>query len=164
MVETAHPLVQRLDAPVSRACSPLFFKRLDALEFKGLFLSQRYRNNRILPTARDAGPPAMSCHLPWRRLPKGASRDPFPISPARNPALAFAQMAAKAYPRHPYFNRANPGHDRSLGQMAVAHQPLPAIGRALVGMRGQKIGHLSFHRVGEQRSCPLRAKPRSVDL
>jgi hypothetical protein len=50
-----------------------------------------------------------------------------------------------AHPRHAYLDRANPGHDRSLGQVAVAHQALAAIIGTLVDVRGKKVSHLGLH-------------------
>jgi hypothetical protein len=41
----------------------------------------------------------------------------------------------------------------------MAHQPLPAVSGALVGVRGEKAGHLGFYGLGEQRS---RATPQNL--
>jgi hypothetical protein len=57
-----------------------------------------------------------------------------------------------AHPRHRYLNWANPGHDRSLRQVAMAHHPLSAVSGALVGVLREEVSHLGFDGLGEQRS------------
>jgi hypothetical protein len=47
-----------------------------------------------------------------------------------------------AHPWHAQVNRADPGHDRALGQVAMAHQPLPPTIGALIGVRGEEAGNL----------------------
>jgi integrase len=86
-----------------------------------------------------------------RRLKNGAARIGRQDRRSETDAIAGAAKPV-THPRHAYLNRADPGHDRSLRQVAMTHQALPAVSDALLGMHGEKIGHLGFDRMGEQCS------------
>jgi hypothetical protein len=64
--------------------------------------------------------------------------------------LPFAD--AVPHPRAAYGNRADAGHDLTLGQMPVAHHSLAAISSQLVGMVAEEARNLGLHSVRQQRS------------
>jgi hypothetical protein len=62
---------------------------------------------------------------------------------------AFAGAVAHARARR---DRTDAGHDFALGQMSVAHQPLPAVIGELVGMAAEQGGNLGLDGLRQQRS------------
>jgi len=63
--------------------------------------------------------------------------------------LARADPVANA--RCAHRDRADAGHDLTLGQMTVAHQPSAAMLGALFGVEVEEGGHLRLHRLGQLR-------------
>ena len=63
---------------------------------------------------------------------------------------------AVAHPRLANGDRADPGHDRALRKMAVAHDALLARRGLQIGVLCEKIGNLRLDRLGQQRA-PLRS-------
>src|SRR5437016_7612507 len=54
--------------------------------------------------------------------------------------------------RSAHRHRADAGHDLTLGQVTVAHQPLASIVGKLVGMALKKPGHLRRDGLGQERA------------
>src|SRR5262245_16992753 len=73
--------------------------------------------------------------------------------PEADALAAFANAIAHARAAHRH--RADAGHDLTLGQMPMAHQPLTAIVGEFVGMRAEQGGNLSLDRLRQQRSGPV---------
>src|SRR5204863_3428158 len=76
-----------------------------------------------------------------RRQDRGAESDAL---------LARADAVTNARSAHRH--RADAGHDLTLGQVTVAHQPLASIVGKLVGMALKKPGHLRRDGLGQERA------------
>jgi hypothetical protein len=57
-----------------------------------------------------------------------------------------------AHPRAAHRDRTDPGRDFALGQMTVAHQPLAAVNRELVGMAAEQCRNHGLDGLRQQRS------------
>src|SRR5262249_35393106 len=60
--------------------------------------------------------------------------------------------AAVTHARAAHSHRTDAGHDLTLGQMPVAHQPPPAIIGKLVGMAAEQARNLGLNRLRQKRS------------
>src|SRR3954453_20696343 len=73
----------------------------------------------------------------------------------REPDAALTSPSAVANPRRAHRNRAQAGHDRALGPMAMAHQPLAAVFGVLVGMAAEEGCDLRLDGLRQQGSGAL---------
>jgi hypothetical protein len=65
----------------------------------------------------------------------------------------YSGSFAVAHPRLANGDRADPGHDRALRKMAVAHDALLARRGLQIGVLCEKLGNLRFDGLGQQRTC-----------
>jgi hypothetical protein len=77
---------------------------------------------------------------------------------AESDALA-AIASAIAYAWLAHGNRADAGHDRTLGQVSVAYDPSPTILSRAIGVMSEELRHLGLDSPREQRT---RARKTSV--
>src|SRR5262249_29486240 len=63
--------------------------------------------------------------------------------------------AAVTHARAAHSHRTDAGHDLTLGQMPVAHQPPPAIIGKLVGMAAEQARNLGLNRLRQKRPRPV---------
>src|SRR5262249_43498972 len=74
----------------------------------------------------------------------------------RRKADALATFAAAVtHARAAHSHRTDAGHDLTLGQMPVAHQPPPAIIGKLVGMAAEQARNLGLNRLRQKRPRPV---------
>src|SRR5262249_28365957 len=70
-------------------------------------------------------------------------------------ATFAASAAAVTHARAAHSHRTDAGHDLTLGQMPVAHQPPPAIIGKLVGMAAEQARNLGLNRLRQKRPRPV---------
>src|SRR4051812_38314612 len=73
----------------------------------------------------------------------------------REPDAALTSPSAVANPRRAHRNRAQAGHDRALGPMPMAHQPLAAVSGLSVGVAAEEGCDLRLDGLRQQRSRAL---------
>jgi hypothetical protein len=64
----------------------------------------------------------------------------------------LARADAVTNTRSAHRHRTDAGHDLTLGQVTMAHQPMASVVGELLGMAPEEAGHLRCDRLGQQRA------------